>query len=765
MHFHTPHPQLDLNGEWSFAYHLGPLPETLGTRAEVERAGLPIYPGVVPGEFPLDLQANRLIDEPFFGMNMLQLRQFERAHVWYFRTFAAPELGELRPELYFEGLDCCAEIFLNGELIAVTDNALIAHRIPVAGCLRAHNELLVHIIPALEVAAQYDYPPSLAAAPSCLESLYLRKPPHSYGWDIMPRAVSAGIWRPVTLHLLPGEHIEEVYLQTTALSADHRQARLHVHYRLQIDGDGAYELLITGQCGEAAFSWRAPVLFTAGHGVIEVTAPQLWWPRDAGAPNLYQVECTLLKDGAPLDCTSFTLGIRTVVLENTDRDANSDGQFLFRVNGEPIFIRGTNWVPADAFHSRDAARIPAMVALLDEAHCNMVRCWGGNVYENDDFFARCDASGIMVWQDFAMACALYPQDEDFQRRLAEEAHAVVKRLRQHPSLVLWAGDNENDSAFADAWFGLPPSDPALNVLTRHTLPDVLREEDPTRPYLPSSPFISAALYQAGDWHARMPEDHLWGPRDYFKSPFYARNTVHFVSEIGYMGCPDPASVRKFISPERLWPPLDNPEWLLHNTSPVPEAHNCDYRTAKLIEHLSALFGAAPDTLEEFAYASQAAQAEAYKFFIELFRGGKWQRTGIIWWNLIDGWPQFSDAVVDYYFGKKLAFHYIERAQQPLCLLLREPDGGAQELVAVNDTRQPLDCRYALSDVSTEEVINQGEARIPANDLLVLARVPADGKQRCYRLTWDSPLGPGSNHYLAGTPPFAVAQYRKWMEKL
>ena len=170
----------------------------------------------------------------------------------------------------------------------------------------------------------------------------------------------------------------------------------------------------------------------------------------------------------------------------------------------------------------------------------------------------------MVWQDFAMACAVYPQDAEFAERLRIEARAVIKRLRQHACLILWAGDNECDECFTSSPF---PLDPADNVLTRQVLPSVLRQEDPFRPYLPSSPYLSPEVLARGT--ASMPEAHLWGARDNYRSEYYQNTSSHFVSEIGFHGCPAPSSVKKFISPDHVWPYSNNPEWKLHSTSPIP----------------------------------------------------------------------------------------------------------------------------------------------------------------------------------------------------
>ncbi len=755
----------DVCGDWSFAFRHGPPAEPLTSIAEVERAGLCIHPCRVPGNLELDLQANGLCEEPFFALNILALRKYEDAHVWYFRRFAADVPPGHTADLAFGGIDCVAEVFLNGTLVGTCDNMLVAQLFPVTGCLAAENELVVHILPAVEAAKRYECPPDAnCVAPSNPESLYVRKAPHMYGWDIMPRAVSAGIWRPVALYFRPTECLDAVYLETLSIAPDQARAELRLRYRVQTAGapDDLYEIQCEGRCGASQIAWRQRVTAAAGQGEFSVTAPRLWWPRGRGPAQLYDCAVTLLKNGKALDSLTFRHGIRTVALERSSvTDAAGHGAFCFRVNGERIFVLGTNWVPLDAYHSRDAGRLAPALDLLYDSGCNLVRCWGGNVYESDAFFDFCDERGILVWQDFAMACALYPQDAGFQARLAAEAQQVVRRLRQHASLLLWAGDNECDQV--PAWLGLQ-RDPNDNVLTRRVLPAVLQVEDGARPYLPSSPYIDPVAFRQGV--QGLPEDHLWGPRDYFKSDFYFRSVCHFASEIGYHGCPAPDSIRKFIAPEHVWPGT-NLEWILHSTSPQPGTNaGADRRIELMAKQIRALFGTVPETLAEFAFASQVTQGEAKKFFVEFFRGTKWRRTGIIWWNLLDGWPQFSDAVVDYYHVKKLAYHYLRTSQQPLCLMFREPADGVLELVASNDTRDPLSLSFRVTDVDTDAEILAGEGVAAADAVTVLGRVPfAESAQHCYRLAWTAGSASGANHYVAGVPPFSLARYQAWLREL
>jgi beta-mannosidase len=749
--------RIELNGAWSFAWS-GREAE-LPTIADVQQNGLEARPCQVPGNFELDLQANGLIAEPFVGMNIAALRGYESAHIWYFRRFDCATPKGAEPVLVFEGLDCFADVYLNGRHLGSSANALVEQIFPAENLRAADNELLVHLRPIAAEARRFPYPPGAVPQRYSYESLYVRKAPHVFGWDIMPRAVSAGIWRPVRLEFLPGARLDTVWLETTA--ADEREAQLTLHFRARLPAGNlaGYEIAVRGTCGESVFEAHAPVLFEAGRVPLAVKNPRRWWPRDRGEPALYTVEVWLVKEGGECDRAVFRHGIRMVELRRTSlTDEAGHGEFCFLINGERVFVRGTNWVPADAYHSRDAARHPRMLALADECGCNMIRCWGGNVYESREFFAFCDEHGIMVWQDFALACAVYPQDDGLCRELEGEARKVVRRLRQHPSLVLWAGDNECDLAYD--WFHR--GSPSQNRCTREVLPRVLADEDPSRPYLPSSPYVDAQAVGAD--RRFLPETHLWGPRDYFKSPFYADSLCHFASEIGYHGCPSARSVRRFLSPEKLWPP-GNDEWLLHATSPVPGVDLWDFRALVMSKQIREMFGTIPDNLDDFAWQSQCVQAEANKFFLELFRGAKWRRTGLIWWNLIDGWPQFSDAVVDYYFEKKLAFDFIRRAQQPLLVMLREAQGGTQQLVACNDTRAPLTVRYVVRDLEAGQSLSEGERAAAGDAVTLLETLPWDGgRQRFLVIDWATPSGRGRNHFLTGSPPFDAIRYRRWLEQ-
>ena len=767
-------PMIDLCGAWQLAWTENPAPD-LGSREDAERSGLAFYPCIVPGNFELDLFQLGKLPDPFFGMNPVAVsRATERCHVFYARTFdvtaaltpaassgEGASAGEVIPWLVFQGLDCFADVYLNGTWLASFDNMLIEHEVPVTGKLTAGaNEIFIHIRPAFDEAMKFEYPQLVSSHVTGYESIYVRKAPHMYGWDIMPRFLSAGLYRPVYLEYRPMERIEELFLKTIEIQADQRQAQLLLHYKLKCQMRGDYTLRLDMASGDSIVRAESRASFIAGKMIFAVSEPRLWWPKGRGPASLYQVEVSLLKNGSVIDTRHFTHGIRSVELLRTALTSSTgEGEFVFKINGEKVFIKGTNWVPVDAFHSRDLDRIPAILAMVNDVNCNMIRCWGGNVYEDDLFYEICDQSGILVWQDFTMACSVYPQDDDFAGKIAAEAAVVIRRLRQHPCLALWSGDNECDWSYL---WGHTHTDPNTNVLTRKILPEAVRLHDGSRPYINSSPFFDVGTLEKGIDY--LPEMHLWGPRDYFKSRFYLASLCHFVSEIGYHGCPAPDSIQKFISDDKLWPFQDNDEWLLHSTSPVPEAHAYDYRVELMRKQIAELFTEVPDNLAEFVLASQIVQAEAKKFFIELFRLAKWRRTGIIWWNIMDGWPQFSDAVVDYYFAKKLAYFFIRRSQQDVCVMLNEPESWNQNVVVANDTRR--DCRLTcqIKDIDTGEMVFSGDCLALADRSTMIGQIPyMRNRQRFFLITWQGDVS-GSNHYLAGQPPFTLIQVKSWLDQ-
>ena len=750
-----------LNGNWNLYYYEEGT-KTITTPAELETAGLKPILASVPGNVELDLsRAGVLPEDLFFGENIVAAQEYETYTWWYQTDFEAPEIenGET-VWLQFAGVDCIAAYFLNGKKIGTSENALIPVCLEITDALqRGKNVLSVQITSAMYAAYQEEYQMhSLYNSwHSNYETLNLRKPAHAFGWDIMPRAVSAGIWKDVQLVVKTACNFSQLAYQVTVLNK--KQADLRFAYELDVPPalvKPGLMIEINGTCGGAAFTASKPVRFKAGYVDFSVENPLLWWPYGYGEANIYDTTVTITKDGEILAQKTLNVGIRTVKLLRSDSLADENAQFQFQINGVDVFCRGSNWVPLDAYHSRDAERYEKALALVRDIGCNILRCWGGNVYEQEPFYDFCDRNGVLIWQDFSMACYVYPITDEFCKKLEEEATQVVKSLRTHPSILLWSGDNECDEALY-----LHGTNPAKNKLTRQALPSVVTKHDPFRPYLASSPYICSEVHET-QARQSLPEEHLWGPRDYFKSGFYANSKAKFVSETGYHGCPGRKSIEKFIDKDHVWPYRNNPQWILHSSDQKGD----DGRVMLMANQIRQLFGAVPDNLDDFALASQISQAEAKKYFIERMRVKKPYTSGVIWWNLLDGWPQMSDAVVDYYFEKKLAYDYIKRSQAPFCIMLDEMANWGHTIVAVNDTLEQKQGRFKIQDIETQEVLEQGTFTVGPNGAEALGKLCLFySEQRMLLISWETEQETGYNHYLCGMPAFSFDQYQKWLERL
>ena len=707
----------------------------------------------VPGCVQLDLSREGYLPEDLFmGENIIEAEKFEHHEWWYERSFFIPETTK-NVYLVFEGVDCIAEYFLNGKKLGESKNMFISHEFRIDELLvEGENTLTVHISSATLAADEEDYPIRMMDSLN-IDGCYLRKAPHSFGWDIMPRAVTAGLWRSVKLEMR-----DDIYFSQAYVCAGCERHRFYYTLASDLCSLDDVEIELDCACEESRVYKRVSATKRFGTFEFHVEAPKLWFPYGYGEANVYDGHVRIYKSGALVHEEQISFGIRDVVLDRRDPDGVNDGQFRFLINGVEIMCRGSNWVPLDAFHSRDDERYDRALALAKDIGCNTLRCWGGNVYEDHKFFDFCDRNGIMVWQDFAMACAQYPETEDFKKELKAEATSVIRKLRNHPSIVLWSGDNEVDACF-------PQYDPNKNELTRNVIPQCVRDNDLSRPYLPSSPFISEEMYAKGILSqvggSVLPEDHLWGPRDYFKSDFYKNNAAHFVSETGYHGCPSLESIKKFITPERVWPYSDNPEWILHSS----DQKGNPGRVLLMEKQVRQLFGSVPTSPEDYILASQISQAEATKYFIERIRTGRPKKTGIIWWNLLDGWPQMSDAVVDYYFTKKLAYGYIKRTQAPFAIVSGEINDWKLGIYACNDTLEEKSGHFTVRDAETDEILYEADFTAEKNTSTLLVKLPTYySEHKILIFEWEANGERGFNHYLCGYPPFSLDKYKLLMKK-
>ncbi len=752
---------INLNGTWKLGICTQEIYKKLSVDPssiqQAELKEIPIITASVPGNYEIDLEANGLIENPFFGRNPLESLDREMDHLFYSKTFTFEPEPQKDYLLRFEGIDTIADIYLNGKWMTRTENMLKEHVLELKGTslLTGENELFVHITPVSLYARKYDNPLFQNGLKYEMDSLNIRKSPYMFGWDIFPRMLSGGIWKSVTLMEKPDFSFIQSYLFTRTLEKDYSNCNLEFFYEVDINDQPyhGFEIELEGRCGSSHFIEKWDVWSKAGHFCFNLNNPVLWWPRRSGNPELYDVQVRLIKNNTIYAQKDFRFGIRTIELEKTSlTDEHGNGEFCFFVNHQKTFVLGTNWVPLDSLPSRGLERIDPSLELVADLNCNMVRCWGGGYYEYDYFYDRCDELGIMVWQDFVQACGLYPETADFLTSFEQEVTYQVRRLRQHPCIAIWSGDNENDSMYSHLVGNR--LDPNHNPNTRIIIPHVLRLNDYIRDYLPSSPYMDENAFRSGTDEQYLPERHLWGPRDYYKGSFYKNSLAHFASETGYHGCPSVDSIKKFISKDSLWPYSDNDEWLLHASSPtVKKDESYAYRIQLMADQIKVLFGYIPDNLEEFSLLSQISQAEAKKYFIERFRIGKWRRTGIIWWNIIDGCPQFSDAVVDYYFCKKLAYGFIKRSQEMISFMCDEPEENTVSLVGINDYNKDQQIPFKVTDLVSEKVIFEGNTILPKNSSTRIASIDTFNKKAFLLIEWQYNGFTYNNHYVTWEAPF------------
>ena len=652
-----------LHAGWTLQAVAGPVPAEIAGQA---------VPATVPGTAHTDLLAAGLIADPYLGTNEAELVWAHRTHWRYttgFVTFAA-EPGE-RVDLVLRGLDTVAEVELNGKLVAQTANQHRSYRVDVRNLLvNGVNELAVTFRPALEYAEELEKQLGARARAYPHPFNMVRKTACSFGWDWGPDLQTAGIWKPVGLERWRTARLAEVRPVVTVADGTGRVA---VHVAVERAHDAARLTLRASVADHSGEVTLAPGV-SAGVVVVEVPDAQLWWPLGHGNQPLYDLTVTLDGPDGALGRVERRIGFRTVEVD-TEPDAYGT-PFTLVVNGRPLFAKGANWVPDDHFLTRvDAGRYSRRIAQAVAANVNLLRVWGGGIYESEDFYEACDAAGVMVWQDFLFACAGYPEEEPIAGEVAAEARENVVRLMSHPSLVIWNGANENLWGFVVwGWQAeLESRTWGLDYYTR-LLPEVLAELDPTRPYSVNSPYSPGFDHTERDPndpdHGTHHEWECWNELDYTN---YRDHVPRFCSEFGWQGTPTWATLTR-VSPVAV----------LHKEAPAFLAHQKATGANTKLDQGLAPHLPIPTDFSDWAWATQLNQARAVRYAIEHYRSW-WPRTaGSIVWQLNDCWPVTSWAAVDGDERPKPLW-YALRAAYADRLLTVQPRQGRLVVAAVNDT--------------------------------------------------------------------------------
>lgn len=655
----------DLNSGW-----------TLAEAAPGAEPEAPWIPAAVPGDIHLDLMAAGRIPDPFIGDQWQEGLFIEDRDWWYRGTVTlSPDAADLeRVELVFDGLDTFATVYLDGEPIAESHNMWIPQRVDVTDRLepgRVQDLRVRFTMPEQAVAdrlvglerGDVDW---LFSPP---ERIFSRKAQMSFGWDIAPRIVTCGLWRPVRLEGFHEGAIRDAHFRSELLPDGRARVSLEVEAEAFATAD-EWRAVASARCGDSAVAWEMTLEERDGRLVGRadaiVAAPQLWWPAGEGEQNLYRAEVALVADGHAVHTVAERFGIREVRLLQSD-ETGLHTRFHCAVNGRRTFILGTNWIPIDAIFPRvTRERLAQVLDLAGELNCNMLRIWGGGIYESPDFYELCDERGLLIWQDFMFACALYPQDDAFLAEVRAEAEAVVRRLRNHPCMAIWAGDNEVDWAYE--WTG-DASRAAGNRISHAVLPEVVARLDPDLPYIPSSPFSPS-----GEGSPNSPDEgdvHIWSHSAHPRDPMYFDEHSRFISEMGRICPANVESIRQFLPPEAAWPHA-NPTWD-HHLGNIPTQ---DFRRRDAMDQaLVNVFGAVPDTLESYVEASQLQQAYCLSEWIQRSRRRWPECGGLLWWNLMDNWPQHSDAIVDHFLRRKIGYEAVRVASLPVIPSLAAGEDG------------------------------------------------------------------------------------------
>ncbi|MDO3408815.1 glycoside hydrolase family 2 TIM barrel-domain containing protein [Saccharibacillus sp. CPCC 101409] len=690
-------------------------------------------PAQVPGCVHSDLYRNGKIADPYYGTNEHDLQWIDKRDWEYESVFTVP--GELSGldniGLVFDGLDTYADVELNGQRILSADNMFRTWKVPVKNHLaEGDNRLRIRFrspieedLPKLERLG-YGLPAAndqseLGGLGDKRVSVFARKAPYHYGWDWGPRFVTSGVWRAVRLEGWSGARITDLFIRQNEVSAE--RAKLTAVLTIESDRDFEARLRLSADGVRVEHTEQIRLGENTLRVEFEIESPKLWWSRGLGEAHLYTFKAELLEGEDVSAESEVRTGLRSVKLKREPDGAGAS--FYIELNGVPVFAKGANHIPNDNFNTDvTAERYRYEIVSAAEANMNMLRVWGGGIYEEDVFYELCDEYGIMVWQDFMFACSMYPGDEDFLESVRREAEDNLHRLRNHPSIVLWCGNNEIDSAWAhylpDGGWGWKKdyNEEQKNriwadyeAIFHRLLPAAIAKCAPGAEYWPSSPLVSLSSDANQHAHPGTSEGdiHYWGVW-HNSEPFenYNKYIGRFMSEYGFQSFPEHKSVLRYA-----------PEEALKLGSEIMLAHQKNGRGNFLIKEYMDKYLPEPKDFVSFLYMSQVLQAEAMKSAIEAHRRRKPYCMGTLYWQMNDSWPVASWSGIDYFGRWKALHYYARRSFRDLSLSIDGTNGEDLNFHFLNDGLEPVSAslRIRLLSVNGEKLHEQTlPVEAPAN---------------------------------------------------
>jgi beta-mannosidase len=640
-------------------------------------------PAMVPGDVHLDLLANKKIPDPFFRDNESKLQWIENAN-WEYRLrfdLTPALLAHSNVDLVFEGLDAAAQVELNGAQVLDANNMFRTWRIAGKGHLHVGSNLLRVLFPSpIRAAQQVAVLDPWHARAKTADKTYVRKAAYEYGWDWGPRFVTVGIWRPVRIEAWDKAHIADFAIRQRDVSRE--VAHLDAEIELDSASIGPVQVTVQYSDNEKPVRLTNNAMLHLGANLIdipiEIRQPKLWYPVGYGDQTLYPFAAGVTMAGKLTEERTVKAGLRSIVLRR--RPDKWGRSFALEVNDIPIFAKGADVIPFDSFPNRvTTADYRRILQSARDANMNMIRLWGGGYYETDEFYSICDELGLMVWQDFMFGNDWQPGTYDFKENIEAEAEDQVHRLRNHPSIVLWCGNNETEIALN--WNGRErlPMETKFQLwqdyLTEFSgiLNRVVARLSPETPYWPSSPSADyeqlSDRYQSGDahlwdvWHGRV--------------PFSTYETHHsrFVTEYGFQSFPEMRTIESFTQPEDR----------TNIFTPVMLAHQKNNEGNSIIHDYLLRDYSEPKDFPSFLYVSQVLQAEGIKIGAEHFRRSRPDTMGSIFWQLNDCWPVASWSSIDYYGRWKALQYYARRFYAPILVSPHIEEGSVRVYVVSDET--------------------------------------------------------------------------------
>jgi len=669
-------------------------------------------PAHVPGSAYESLIDNKIIEDPFYGVREHEMSWIYNSN-WQYKTEFEVNLEFLNyPNilLQFDGIDTISDIYLNGECIGSTENMFLKYEFNVKSKLKEGKNVLIVVIksPTRKALAEMKKHGTKLTTFMALRGIpYLRKPQFSFGWDWGPKLPDIGIWQSVGLIAFDDIKIGSIYTvqefkynedplkitdinEISTIKIESAKLILNIELISQIENIGPLgcKVFIELAAPDGNNISKEVDLTEKNQSIkLEIENPQLWWTHDLGIPNLYNLTVSILSEDV-IDESAMKIGIRDIqLIRNPDKWGET---FYFLLNGVPIFAKGANWVPIDNFIPRGKrlGLYQMNLKYTKEANMNMLRTWGGGLYEDDLFYDLCDELGILVWQDFPFGCALYPIHKEFVENVEKEAIQNIKRLRHHASLALWCGNNEVEQ-YHFLYLGLSrifrikkrsAFKKGYRYMFEQLLPKLVNQYDPKHAYWPSSPSNGGGNNKRGIFKSNSPDkgdSHFWKVW-HLNAPFsaYRGFDSRFMSEYGFESFPSMKTIASFCPSN---------QYDFH--SPIMENHQKNRAgNKKIMKYMKRRFSI-PEKFEQQVILSQITQGEAIEYGIEHWRRNRndFHCMGSLYWQLNDCWPVASWSSLDYY-GRWKALHYIaKRAYKPFFASVKEEDKSVEFWIS-NDLR-------------------------------------------------------------------------------